>query len=77
MIWRNGLKVTAAGAAVGVALAAVTTRAMGALLHGVAPLDPASFAAAPVLLMIVASVASLIPAVRATRVDAVKALRTE
>ena len=77
LIWRNGLQVTAIGAIIGVLLAALTTRAMAALLHGVAPLDPASFAVAPLLLMIVASMASLVPALRATRVDAVKALRSE
>ena len=76
LIWRSGLTVTAAGALVGMVFAGLTTRAMGALLHGVTPLDPASFVAAPVLLMMVASIAALIPAVRATRVDAVKALRT-
>jgi ABC-type lipoprotein release transport system permease subunit len=50
---------------------------MASLLHGVTPLDPASFVAAPAVLMIVASIASLIPAVRATRVDAVRALRAD
>jgi predicted permease len=77
LIWRSGLTVTALGAVVGMVLAALTTRAMAALLHGVTPLDPASFVAAPALLMVVAAIAALIPAVRATRVDAVKALRSE
>ena len=77
LIWRGGLTMTAAGAAAGMAIAALTTRAMASLLHEVAPLDPVTFAAAPLLLMIVASIASLIPALRATRVDAVKALRAD
>ena len=77
LIWRSSLVATAAGAAAGMAIAALTTRAMTSLLHGVTPLDPASFIAAPVVLMIVASVAALIPAVRATRVDTVKALRAD
>ena len=77
LIWRSGLTATAAGAAAGMAIAALTTRAMVSLLHGVTPLDPVSFVAAPALLMIVASIASLIPAVRAARVDAVKALRAD
>jgi ABC-type lipoprotein release transport system permease subunit len=77
LVWRGGLTMTAAGAAAGMAIAALTTRAMASLLHEVAPLDPVTFAAAPLLLMIVASIASLIPALRATRVDAVKALRAD
>ncbi len=77
LIWRGGLTVTAAGAVAGMIIAALTTQAMAALLHGVTPLDPLSFVAAPLLLMIVASVAALIPAVRATRVDTVRALRVE
>jgi putative ABC transport system permease protein len=77
LIWRGSLTATAAGAAAGMAIAALTTRAMAALLHGVTPFDPASFVAAPAVLMIVASVASLIPAVRATQVDTVKALRAD
>lgn len=77
LIWRGGLAATAAGAAAGMIVAAATTRAMASLLYGVQPMDAATFVAAPVLLMIVASVASFIPALRATRVDPVQALRAE
>jgi ABC-type antimicrobial peptide transport system permease subunit len=77
LIWRGGLVLTAAGAAVGMVIAALSTRAMASLLHGVTPLDPVTFVAAPLLLMGVASLAALIPAVRATRVDAVRALRAD
>lgn len=72
-----GATETAAGVAAGMIIAALTTRAMTSLLHGVTPLDPVTFVAAPVLLMAVASVAALIPAIRATRVDAVPALRAD
>ena len=77
LIWRNGLTLTAAGAAAGMIIAALTTRAMASLLHEITPLDPATFVTAPLLLMIVASLAALIPAIRATRVDAVRALRAD
>jgi putative ABC transport system permease protein len=77
MIWRGGVKLTAVGTVAGMVVAALTTRAMTSLLHEVKPLDPATFIAAPMLLMAVASIASLIPAIRATRVDAVRALRAE
>ncbi|MEX2270433.1 MAG: ABC transporter permease [Vicinamibacterales bacterium] len=77
LIWRGGLLLTVAGAAAGMVIAGLSTRAMTSLLHGVTPLDPAAFVAAPVLLMIVASLAALIPAIRATQVDPVRALRAD
>jgi putative ABC transport system permease protein len=77
LIWTNGFLLTGAGVAAGMVIAALTTRAMTSLLHGVTPLDPVTFVAAPVLLMAVASLAALIPALRATRVDAVRALRAD
>jgi ABC-type lipoprotein release transport system permease subunit len=58
-------------------IAAFSTTAMSSLLHGIAPLDPVTFMTAPLLLMIVASFAALIPAIRATRVDPVRALRAD
>jgi ABC-type antimicrobial peptide transport system permease subunit len=47
------------------------------VLHGVSPLDPATFAAVAFVLTIVAAIASLVPAWRATRVDPVIALKAE
>jgi ABC-type antimicrobial peptide transport system permease subunit len=77
LVWKSGITLTAAGAVAGMAIAALGTRGMTALLHDVKPLDPATFIAAPLLLMIVASVAALVPAIKAARVDPVKALRME
>jgi len=48
---------------------------MTGVLHGVAPLDPATFLAVPVLLAMVALGASSLPALRAARVDPIVALR--
>jgi putative ABC transport system permease protein len=50
---------------------------MGTLLHDVSPLDPATFAAVGIGLSMIAAVASLVPAWRATRVDPVIALKSE
>jgi putative ABC transport system permease protein len=65
------------GVAVGLALAFAATRALGGLLFQVAPTDPATFAAVPALLVAAATLAVLGPALRATRIDPVTALRWE
>jgi len=65
------------GVAVGVAGAIAVGRAMRALLFHVAPADPVTFIAMPVLLGAVALVACLIPARRALDVDPVNGLRAE
>ena len=73
----EGLLLTSLGLGLGVLLAGAATRLMATLLIGVAPLDPFSFGIAAAVLLIVAIGASLIPAWRAMRIDAVRALRFE
>ncbi len=75
LILRGGVALAGAGVVVGLVLAALATSLVGALLHGVEPLDPLTFAAAPAILLVVAIGASLIPAWRATRVDPARAMR--
>src|SRR5262249_24560078 len=71
----RGARLALAGAAVGCVLALVATRALGAALFGVGATDPATVARAGTLFARVAVVASLAPALRATRADPVEALR--
>jgi putative ABC transport system permease protein len=76
-VFRQGLALTAAGAAAGAGLAAAAARTLSQLLFEVQPLDPLSFAAAVALLALVSLVACLLPAWRAARVDPAHALRSE
>jgi putative ABC transport system permease protein len=65
------------GVALGVGGALLLGRAMAGLLYGVAPADPATLIAAPLLLLLVANAAAWIPARRAARVDPAEVLRAE
>ena len=65
------------GIGLGLLLALATGRIVSGLLYQVSAMDPIAFAAASLLLALVALAATWIPARRATRVDPLKALRTE
>jgi ABC-type antimicrobial peptide transport system permease subunit len=67
----------AAGIALGLAGALALTRLLASQLFGVSPTDPAIITAAAATLAAVSVVACLVPAVRATKVDPVVALRSE
>jgi predicted permease len=74
---RHGLWLTAAGIAIGIAMAAALTRVLAAFLFGVGPLDPVTYGAVSAVLALVALLAVWVPARRASRVDPVRALRAE
>jgi predicted permease len=73
----QGLALTAVGAAIGIGAALGVTQFLGALLFGVHPADPLTFAAVAFLLAAVALLACYIPARRAIQVDPIVALRYE
>ncbi len=73
----QGLAVTGVGLVVGLAAGLALTRLMSSLLYEVAATDPASFLAAAACLVVVALAACLVPAMRALRVQPVRALRYE
>jgi predicted permease len=77
MVVRDALQVVAMGTLVGLAGAIASGRLMSGMLFGVSSIDPLTFIAVPGALMIVALAASWIPARRASRVDAIEALRGE
>ncbi len=73
----QGLRLAGVGIAAGVALALAATRRMTNLLFGTSPTDALTFAAVAALLVAVTVAASLVPALRASRVDPLIALREE
>jgi len=80
MIVGQGMKLTTVGLVSGLALALGAFGSIGAvrtLLPGISPLDPITFTAVPVVLGLIALLASWIPARRAGRVDPLVALRYE
>jgi len=77
MVVAQGMRPVAAGAIVGLAAAMGVTTVMRALLFEVTPLDPATYVAATIALGTIALAACAVPAIRATRVDPLVALRTE
>jgi hypothetical protein len=74
---RQTIVATVFGLAAGLAAAAVLTRYLEALLFGIRPIDPVTFAAAPAILGIVTLVACLLPARRAATIDPMIALRCD
>jgi putative ABC transport system permease protein len=77
LVVRQGMTLTLAGLVVGCVLALLATGALSSLLFEVSPTDPATFAVVVALLALVALLACLVPALRATRVDPIVALRAE
>jgi predicted permease len=77
MVLRQGLALTIGGVVIGVVGAYGVTRVMANLLFGVSTTDLMTFATVPLILTATATLAICIPALRATRVDPVVALRAE
>jgi predicted permease len=77
LVLRDGMKVVAAGIVLGSAGALAGTRILSNLLYGVAATDGPTFAAGVVVLVTVATIACILPARRAARIDPMRALRQE
>lgn len=73
----SGLRLAAIGVAIGLAAALTLTRVLSALLFGISPLDPVTFAAAPLAFLAIAWLSGYLPARRASGVDPVIALKAE
>jgi putative ABC transport system permease protein len=73
----QGLRLAGIGVVVGIGLAIAATRLLNALLFGTSRTDVATLSGVAVLLVVIAAGASLVPALRASRVDPLIALRDE
>jgi putative ABC transport system permease protein len=76
-VLREGLRLAGIGVAVGIVLALAATRLLTSMLYGTSATDVATFASVSLLLIVVAVGASFVPALRASRVDPLVALRED
>ncbi len=77
MVLRGAMGLVLMGTLIGVILSLGLAQAIKRYLYGIGPLDPVTFLGVPLILAGVALVAAFVPARRASRVDPVKALRSE
>jgi len=77
MFLRHGFWLVAIGIALGIGIALALTRVMSALLFGVGPMDPLTYAAVSAVLAAIALLATYLPARRASRIDPIAALRED
>ena len=77
LIMQNGFTLVITGIVIGIAGALMLTRFLTTLLFGITPTDGVTFIVVSAIFFVIAMMASLIPALRATRVDPLTALRYE
>jgi putative ABC transport system permease protein len=73
----QGLRISVLGCVVGLALAAAFVRTLSSMLYGVSATDVATLGGVVVIVLAVSAMASLLPAIRAARVEPMQALREE
>ena len=74
VVWQ-GARLALAGIVIGAAAAIALTRTLEGFIWGVSLLDPLTFTAVPIVLLAIAAIASLVPALRATRLNPLTAIR--
>jgi ABC-type antimicrobial peptide transport system permease subunit len=71
------LRLALIGCIAGVALGLGLSRFLAGMLYGVSPLDPATYASVVLLILVVAALASLVPAMRVAWVEPTRILRED
>ncbi len=77
LVLHQALRMSVAGITIGIAASFGLTRLLQSQLFGVTPSDPLTFATVPVILLVIALAAAWVPAMQATRIDPLTALRHE
>ena len=77
LVLKQGLRMAAIGAIIGLCAAFAAQKFTSGLLFGISPVDPLTFAAAPIFLLAVAAIACAIPGARVLRIDPTQALRQD
>jgi len=77
LILGRGMSLAAAGVVIGLAASVFLTRYLTSMLFSVQPLDAITFASVTAILLLVALMASSLPAYRAARLDPIKTLRDQ
>jgi predicted permease len=77
LVLKQGLQMAAIGALLGLCGALAAQKFTSGLLFGISPVDPLTFAGAPIFLLAVAAIACVIPGVRVLRIDPGQALRQD
>jgi ABC-type antimicrobial peptide transport system permease subunit len=77
LVVQNSLALVGVGAIAGLVCALLLARSIAGILYGIGPFDVPSFGVAAVVLVIAGAIASVLPALRATRVDPVVTLREQ
>jgi len=77
LVMGQGLQLAALGIVIGCALALALSQALRGMLFAIAPTDPLVFVVVPILLLATAAAATAVPALRASRIDPIQALRSE
>lgn len=77
LVLGQGGRLLAIGGAIGIGIAFLLSRLSASLVFGVEPTDPVTFVGVPVVLAVLALLANLVPARRATRIDPMTALRND